>query len=53
MPRVPAGIGRGLYSVPGRVQVRGARIPRICGRMVGKCHKLSKLKSVSVVRLFI
>lgn len=49
MPRVPAGIGRRLFSVPGRVQVRRvARIPGICDRIVGKCYKLSKLKSVFV-----
>lgn len=48
VPRVPAGIGRRLFSVPGRVQLRVARIPGICDRMVGKCYKLSKLKSVFV-----
>ena len=48
MPRVPAGIGRRLFSVPGRVQLRVARIPGICDRMVGKCYKFSKLKSVFV-----
>lgn len=48
MPRVPAGIGRRLFSVSGRVQLRVARIPGICDRMVGKCYKLSKLKSVFV-----
>ena len=48
MPRVPAGIGRRLFSVPGRVQLRVAQIPEIGDRMVGKCYKLSKLKSVFV-----
>ena len=41
VPRVSGGLGRRLFSVPNCVQV-------ICDRMVGKCYKLSKLKSVFV-----
>lgn len=42
VPRVSGGLGRRLFSVANCVQV-------ICDRMVGKCYKLSKLKSVFVV----